>query len=110
MWRWLEEDIQWRDKLGLSARKRHHLPGLLMQWAEYMDQVATVAHLEPLPAVVVKLFKYFLVLAMVQGLSRARAARFTLTADKTNFSVRPGSWLVSLVYYVVLLLTPLGII
>ena len=75
MWKWLKEDIQWRKTLGFSSKKRHHLPGVLMQWEDYMNQVATTANLEPLPDVVVKIFKYFLVIAMVKGLSQARGAR-----------------------------------
>ena len=110
MWQWLQDDLQWKEKLGFSSRKRHHLPGLLMQWDKYMNQVASVANLEPIPEVVVKIFKYFLVLAMVQGLTKTRGVSFTMTADKTNFSVRPFSWLVSVVYYVVLLLTAIGIL
>ena len=110
MWKWLQEDLQWREKLGFSSRKRHHFPGILMKWDEYMNQVASTAHLEPIPDVVVKIFKYFLVLAMVEGLTKTRGVRFIMTADKTSFSVRPSSWLVSVVYYLVLLFTAVGII
>ena len=81
-----------------------------MHWGEYMNQVAATANVEPIPDVVDKIFKYFLVIAMVKGLSQAKSARFTMTANKTNFSVRPFSLVVSFVYYVVLLLQAVGII
>ena len=110
MWQWLREDIQWRHKLGFNSKARHHMPGILMQWREYMNQVATIADVEPIPDVVEKIFKYCLVVIMLKGLTQAKSTRFIMTADKSNFSVRPFSFLVSFVYYVVLLLTAIGII
>ena len=86
------------------------MPGILMQWRKYMNQVATIANVEPIPDVVEKIFKYCLVTIMLKGLTQAKSTRITMTADKSNFSVRPFSFLVSFVYYVVLLLTAIGII
>ena len=43
------------------------MPGILMQWREYMNQVATIADVEPIPDVVEKIFKYCLVIFMLIG-------------------------------------------
>ena len=109
MWTWLREDIQWRERLGVAPRHRHHLAGgRLMHWGRYMNQLAATANLPNIPEAVNNMQKYVLVLIMVEGLSQARRVKFTMNADESNFSVSPSSITVNVLYWVVILLTKLG--
>ena len=59
------------NRMGFNSKARHHMPGILMQWREYINQVATIADVEPIPDVVEKIFKYCLVIIMLKGLTQA---------------------------------------
>ena len=72
--------------MGFNSKARHHMPGILMQWREYINQVATIADVEPIPDVVEKIFKYCLVIFMLKSLTQAKSTKCTMTADKSNFS------------------------
>ena len=109
MWTWLREDIQWRERLGVAPRHRHHLSGgRLMTWGRYMNSLAASANFPDIPEAVNDMQKFVLVLIMVEGLAQARRVKFTMNADKTNFSVSPSSFMVSVVYWVIILLIKVG--
>ena len=111
MWSWLREDTQWREGLGLAARHRHKLAGgRLMHWGAYMDQLAASAHLQPVPAVLERMFNYTVLVVVLEGLPEARKLRFRLNSEKTNFSVSPSSFLVNILYWLMILATKLGIL
>ena len=111
MWSWLREDTQWRESLGLAGRHRHKLTGgRLMHWGAYMNQLAASAHLQPCPAVLERMFLYTLVAVLLEGLPGARRVRFRLNSEKTNFSVSHGSFLVNILYWLLIFAIKIGIL
>ena len=111
MWTWLREDTEWREGLGLAPRHRHKLAGgRLMHWGAYMNQLAASADLHPVPAVLERMFLYTVLVVVLEGLPEARKLRFRLNSEKTNFSVSPSSFLVNILYWLMILTMKLGIV
>ena len=110
MWSWLRADTQWRESLGLAARHGHKLTGgRLVHWGAYMNQLAASAELQPLPPVLERMFLYSVLLVLLEGLPGARRARFRLNSGKTNFSVCPTSFLLNILYWLLILAIKIGI-
>ena len=110
MWCWLRADTQWRERLGLAPRHRHKLTGgRLMHWGPYMNQLAASADLPPPPPLLERMFLYSVLLVVLEGLAGARNVRFTLNSDRSNFSVSPGSFLVNILYWLLILAIKVGI-
>ena len=110
LWSWLREDTQWRESLGLAARHGHKLTGgRLVHWGAYMNQLAASADLQPLPPVLERMFLYSVLLVVLEGLPGARRVRFRLNSDKTNFSVSPSSFLVNILYWLLIFAIKIGI-
>lgn len=105
---WLEEDLSWRESLGILPRHRHKVVGgPLLHWGKYMDQLASLAQLQPLPAELDKMFTYSILLILTEGLTRARQAKFRLK-DGSGFEVTPWFVKVDLLYYIMPVLRVLG--
>ena len=74
-----------------------------------MNQLAASADLQPVPAVLERMFLYSVLLVVLEGLAGARNVRFTLNSDRSNFSVSPGSFLVNILYWLLILAIKVGI-
>ena len=79
-----------------------------MHWGTYMNHLAAMAGLPPVPAVLDRMFIYAVALVLVEGLTGARKSRFRLNSDKTNFSVTPVGNTVTFVFWVLILLKKIG--
>eukprot|EP00092_Neocalanus_flemingeri_P004405 GFUD01004738.1.p1 GENE.GFUD01004738.1~~GFUD01004738.1.p1 ORF type:complete len:444 (+),score=154.01 GFUD01004738.1:36-1367(+) len=110
MRQWLEEDQEWRRRLGILPRHRHKVVGdKLLHWGKYMDQLAKQAKLEPLPSVLDDMFTFTIMLIVMEGLEQARKVQFSLK-ENSGFEVSKTFLKVNLMYYALPVLRLLGLV
>ena len=76
------------------------LGGRLIHWGSYMNQLATIAIVDPISEVVERMFLFAMALVIVEGLPDARRVNFTLNVSRTNFSIWPNGLRVNLLYWI----------
>ena len=82
----------------------------MFHWGSYMNQLSTIANIDPIREVTERMFLYAMVLVLVEGLSDARRVNFKLNVDRTNFSVSPSSVMVNIVYWILIIFMKIGIL
>merc|ERR1711892_352595 len=98
---WLNKDISWRQGLGVAGKRRHKLiAGRMFHWINYMDQLAELGSLQPLPRVLDGMFLYTALLIVFKGLPQARKTKFNIT-DEGSFKTEPSYLSLDLLYHLV---------
>jgi len=107
---WLEQDQEWRRRLGMLPKHRHKVMGeKLLHWGKYMNQLAKQAKLEPLPRVLDDMLTFTIMLVAFEGFEQARQVQFELK-DNCSFKVSARFMKVNLAYYALPVFRLLGLI